>query len=73
MKNMFKGTCYRCGKEVPAEAGIFTYENSPAHRWPRKGNRYQRNWPMVEHVECAEKYEGTNVHYIYEPDHENSE
>ena len=62
--NRYPGTCYRCGEIVPAETGLFTYEALPGLRWLQ--GKFQRNWPLVEHKSCAEKFAGTNVHYLYE-------
>ena len=66
MKNQYAGTCYRCGKEVPAGKGLFRYEALPGMRWQQA--RFQRNWGLTEHVACDKKYAGTNVHYLYEAD-----
>lgn len=68
--NRFPGKCYRCGCVVEAGAGLFHCERMPGLRWPE--GKFQRNWPMVEHIDCAEKFAGTNVHYLWSPYHESA-
>jgi len=68
--NKFRARCYRCGEWVEAGQGVFHFEDHPAQRWPEA--RYQRNWPLTEHVACHEKHAGTNVHYLMSPQHESS-
>lgn len=67
--NRYPGICYRCGKEVAAGKGVFSYERSPGVRWSVA--RFQRNWPMVEHKACRERFAGTDVHYRYQPEGKN--
>lgn len=69
--NKFAGECYRCGGTVAAEAGYFSFEGSPGLRWP--AGRFQRNWPLVEHKDCADLYAGTNVHHVFQPAEKQSE
>lgn len=66
--NVYPGTCYRCGKRVKAEAGLFLIERAPGLRW--SAARFQRNWALVEHLDCHDRFLGTNVHYIHEPANE---
>lgn len=61
--NRHKARCYRCGGEVPPEKGVLTFEKSPGSRWPQA--RFQRNWSLVEHVECATAHKGTDLHFVY--------
>lgn len=66
--NKFEDVCYRCGKIVQAKAGLLDYCSFPGLRWPKL--RGLKNWSLVEHQECAEKYKGTDIHYRYKPDTE---
>lgn len=50
---------------MPAGEGWFFYERCPGVRW--QAGRFQRNWPLVEHRHCREKFRNTDVHYIYDP------
>lgn len=61
MRNKFPGTCYRCGKQVPAGEGHF--ERAPASRMTMaeraRGAKFR-----VQHADCAIKYRGTDQHYL---------
>ena len=65
MRNKYPGTCYRCGERVEAGEGHF---ERITHSHRRKWNAPKlRGW-YVQHADCAIKYRGTTVHFIYEPD-----
>lgn len=68
MINKYEGVCYRCGKMVPAKEGLLNFCDIPGMRWPEL--RGLKNWPLVEHTDCAEKYKGTDIHHLYQPDPE---
>lgn len=71
MYNRFKGTCYRCGKTVPAGKGVVSFERRPRDRWNIPNYTYSRNgMTLVEHRECREKYAGSDVHHIFNPSKE---
>lgn len=61
MRNQYPGTCYRCGKNVPAGEGHF--ERVPpslltmAER--ARGAKFR-----VQHAECAIMHRGTDHHYL---------
>jgi len=46
MRNKFKGTCYRCGKEVLPGKGHFEKIIGTKNSW------------RVQHAECAIKFRG---------------
>lgn len=69
--NRYAGTCIRCGVKVPAEQGTHRFAGSEDHRlWPQ--TRLTRSYIIVEHLDCAAKYDGTKTHHIYHPIEENN-
>lgn len=63
--NQFPSTCFRCGERVEAGEGVVdyaTYEQRQA--WPKHPDRKV----LVQHQTCAEKFAGTFVHHIYNPE-----
>lgn len=64
-RNKYTGTCYRCGQNCEPGDGYFEKVGQPQReKWPRMpaSTRWQ-----VQHEACARRYEGTAVHYLYEP------
>jgi len=65
MKNKFKGTCYRCGKDVlPGEGHVETLDKR--RRTADNNYVFTAGW-RVQHKDCAIKYRHTDVHYIKNP------
>lgn len=61
--NRFPTRCYRCGEKIPAGEGLLDYPSyEQREAWPKS-----RGEVIVEHKECADKFQGTFVHHIYQP------
>ena len=68
--NTYAAKCIRCGERVAAEAGTHRYGGHDDNEmWP--ATRLMRRLSLVQHLDCAAKYEGTNTHYVYHPIKEN--
>lgn len=65
--NKYPGTCFRCGKRVEAGDGLFQFGDG-TRPWPWPQHRMQQNLPLVEHVTCNVIYNGTGIHYQFNPD-----
>ena len=66
MRNQFKGTCIRCGKEVPIGAGLLSFIGHDEKKmWPTY--RFQKNVSMIQHDGCAALYTGTDTHWQFNP------
>jgi hypothetical protein len=64
--NRFRATCYRCGKPVEPEKGLLEFPSfEQIEAW---SGGVQRKVALVEHPECAEKFRGTFVHYLFQPE-----
>ena len=59
-RNKYPGTCYRCGKTVPAGEGHF--ERIPVRK-RQDGRAPESGKWRTQHAECAIKYRGTDHHY----------
>lgn len=63
--NTYAGICIRCGVRVNAEQGTHRFSTGAEHLfWPQIGFK---NIGIVQHLECAEKHEGTQLHYKFNP------
>lgn len=65
-KNRFRGKCYRCGKKVEAGEGSHRYVD-PTEVGRKRVGVGNTDIDLLEHHECREKYEGTDVSYRYNP------
>ena len=65
MRNIFAGTCYRCGKEVYPGAGLLEKVSKGQRKnWPDIGQHTRR---LLTHEDSAIKYRGTDTHYQLKP------
>jgi len=63
--NRYPAICYRCGQRCAAGEGVVSYPTwEHLKAWPHHPHRKV----LVEHKECAEKFAGTFVHYIDQPE-----
>ena len=63
--NNYAATCYRCGERCEVGEGLVSYP-----KWDHREawSRRTEGMVLVEHKGCAEKFAGTFVHYIYQPE-----
>ncbi len=63
--NKYAATCYRCGERCEVGEGLVSYP-----KWDHREawSRRTEGMVLVEHKGCAEKFAGTFVHYIYQPE-----
>lgn len=61
-RNQFGGTCYRCGKWVPAGEGHFERITAKKHDHDHDREPESAKW-RVQHADCAVKYRGTPHHH----------
>lgn len=67
MKNTYAGKCFRCGGHVAAEKGRHDFVSSSNF----EHTYYRSQWKgvsVLEHVECHEKYDGTQIDRTFNPD-----
>ena len=65
MRNIFAGTCYRCGEQVYPGTGLLEKVSAAQRKnWPDLGQRTRR---LLTHEDCAIKYRGTDTHYQFNP------
>ena len=69
--NRFPGTCIRCGKRVEVDEGYV--QIGPTEFTRSWGFLKPSNTVYVEHRECHEKFDGTNVHHALFPAQERTQ
>jgi len=63
--NKYPTKCYRCGERCEAGEGLVSYPTwDHLKAWPRR----PQGMVLVEHKGCAEKFAGTFVHHMYQPE-----
>lgn len=66
--NRFPATCFRCGCVVHTDTASFDMPTWGMKKaWGDKYNRHRDKW-LIQHPECREKFFGTTVHYLYQPE-----
>jgi hypothetical protein len=62
--NSYTATCYRCGGTVAKNEGFV--EKVGIDQWRKWRQHFSTRW-LVQHVECATRFRGTDVHYRFKP------
>lgn len=66
-RNRYTATCYRCGGTVHPDQGVVSHLRlDQKQAWQAMAGL--RNVLLIEHDACAERYAGTFIHHIYQPD-----